>query len=410
MRTLKRRAKNWLEWIQLPPAARAALRIDRKGLPTVDPGPHRVIEEAIAWLGCAQDNSITRDGGVARHYSVIDGWGASYPETTGYIVETLIAHAQDTGNVESFRRARKMLDWLVAIQFPDGAFQGGMVNQTPRVPVTFNTGQILTGLVAGAGIDKCYREPMRKAADWLVTTQDADGCWRKYPTPFATPGEKTYETHVSLGLFRAAALEPTRGYLETAIRQVDWALGNQSANGWLSKCCLGDPAHPLTHTLGYALRGIVEAYLSSKNNRYLQSACLTADGLLRALQDDGKLPGRLDANWRPAVDWVCLTGVSQIAESWLLLHHVTGRADYKDAALRSNAFVRRTISMDGPPTFRGAVKGSFPVNGHYGRWQYLNWASKFTIDANRAELALTDGSHPTRTRPAQGHNQNGFSL
>ena len=231
MNKLKRSAKNWLEWFQLPPAARSAQRIDRKGLPTVDPGPHRVIEEAIAWLGCAQDNSITRDGGVARHYSVIDGWAASYPETTGYIVSTLFAHAQETDNDELSRRARRMLDWLVDIQFPEGGFQGGMVNQTPRVPVTFNTGQILIGLAAGASLDERYREPMRKAADWLVATQDADGCWRKHPTPFAAPGEKTYETHVSLGLFRAAAVEPARGYLEAALKQVDWALTNQAANG-----------------------------------------------------------------------------------------------------------------------------------------------------------------------------------
>ena len=36
---------------------------------------------------------------------------------------------------------------------------------------------------------------------------------------------------------------------------------------------------------------------------------------------------------------------------------------------------------------RGGVKGSQPIGGDYGKWQYLNWACKFTIDANRAELA-----------------------
>ena len=40
-----------------------------------------------------------------------------------------------------------------------------------------------------------------------------------------------------------------------------------------------------------------------------------------------------------------------------------------------------------PTEIRGGVKGSQPINGDYGKWQYLNWACKFTIDANRAELA-----------------------
>ena len=385
---LKNRAKDWLEWTKLPGQAKAVLRQDSLGLPAIDPGPKRVIEEGIAWLGRAQDRSLSQDGGVSRHYSLIDGWATSYPETTGYIVPTMIAYGEVSGQREPIERARRMLDWLVSIQFPEGGFQGGMIHQTPRVPVTFNTGQILTGLVAGTLLDAQYREPMRRAADWLVNTQDPDGCWRRHSTPFAAAGEKTYETHVSLALFRAASVEPSRGYLEAARRQVDWALSHQTANGWFAKCCLNDPKRPLTHTLGYALRGIVEAYLSTKEDRYLQSARLLADGLLSALQRNGKLPGRLDSNWKAAADFVCLTGASQIAESWLLLYKATGRAEYRSAALATNAFVRRTIAIDGPPEIRGGVKGSFPVDGTYGRWQYLNWACKFTIDANREEMAL----------------------
>jgi hypothetical protein len=388
MKALKRQARAWIGWLQLPDKAKAALRKDRAGLPANDPGPERAVQEALDWLGRAQDCSTTKDGGVARHYSLIDGWAPSYPETTGYIVATLIESGEEMKRPELIDRARRMLDWLVSIQFSEGGFQGGMVTQTPRVPVTFNTGQILIGLAAGARLDKKYLGPMQRAADWLVRTQDPDGCWRKHPTPFANPGEKTYETHVSLGLFRAAAVEPGRGYLESASRQVDWALSHQTQNGWLGSCCLTDPARPFTHTLGYALRGIIEAYLSTKDGRYLQAGSALADGLLGVLRPNGWLPGRLDANWRAAGDFVCLTGSSQIAESWLLLHQATGRPDYWDAALKANAFVRRTVSLEGDPGVRGGVKGSFPVDGVYGQWQYLNWACKFTIDANRQELKL----------------------
>jgi hypothetical protein len=38
---------------------------------------------------------------------------------------------------------------------------------------------------------------------------------------------------------------------------------------------------------------------------------------------------------------------------------------------------------------RGGIKGSFPVFGGYCPYQYLNWASKFFIDANMAELLIT---------------------
>ena len=34
---------------------------------------------------------------------------------------------------------------------------------------------------------------------------------------------------------------------------------------------------------------------------------------------------------------------------------------------------------------RGAIMGSFPVNGHFGACEYLNWACKFFIDSNLFE-------------------------
>ncbi len=389
MRAVKNRAKEWLGRVRLAPRAKLAQMQDARGLPVADPGPKRVVEEGISWLARAQDKSLSHDGGVARHFSVIDGWASSYPETTGYIVPTMLAFGEETGQSEPIVRARRMLDWVVSIQLPEGGFHGGMVGQEPRVPVTFNSGQILLGLAAGAERDKSYLESMRLAADWLVKTQEADGCWRQFPTPFAAPGEKSYETHVALGLFAAHAVDKERGYAEAGLRQVNWALRSQSSNGWFAHCCLEDPQRPLTHTLGYALRGLIGAYSISKHERHLHAACRTADGLMGALDPDGRLPGRLDAQWRAAVNWVCLTGTSQIAECWLLLHQATQRGDYKNAGLRANSYVRRTVSVDGPADIRGGVKGSFPIDGRYGRWQYLNWACKFTIDANRAERALT---------------------
>src|SRR5215510_13456269 len=134
---------------QLPPLAKAEHRHDRAGLSGQDPGIERAIDEGIAWLGRAQDHSTSRDGGVARHYSLITGWGASYPETTGYIIPTMLEYARwrsGERGCQARQRAKRMLDWLVSIQFPEGGFQGGPVGAQPHIPVTFNTGQILIGL------------------------------------------------------------------------------------------------------------------------------------------------------------------------------------------------------------------------------------------------------------------------
>jgi hypothetical protein len=374
----------------MPPFARALIARDEKLQMLDDRGTAACIQETTDWLLRAQESSASSDGGVARHFGLVDGWSASYPETTGYIVPTLIDEGIITGNPHLLESARRMLDWLVLIQFPDGGIQGGVIGEQPHVPVTFNTGQVLIGLAAGAKYfkDARYLEATHKAARWLRDSQDDDGCWRRFSTPFAKQGDKAYETHVSWGLFEAARLDPTQGYGEAGLRQVNWALSCQHANGWFEKCCLSDNDKPLTHTIGYVLRGVIEAYRLEGSKALLEACERTARPLIECMDQAGRLPARLDSRWQTAASYVCLTGTSQISICWLMLYELTGDEAYRAASRRANRFVRRTIATGIHPGVDGAVRGSFPISGNYGRHQFLNWAAKFTIDANRKELAL----------------------
>ena len=372
-------------------AARAEMRREQRISSHTDCPIDRTITESLAWIGRAQDNSTSADGGVARHYCLVTGWGGSYPETTGYIVPTLIREWQAGRDAELLERARRMLDWLVEIQMPSGAFRGGVTSDGPAIPVTFNTGQILIGLAAGVShFGPVYRNAMIGAADWLVQTQDDDGCWRKHATPYAQPGEKTYETHVAWGLFEAARLASGRGYAEAANKNLAWALSHKGDNGWFHHCCLTDPVNPLTHTIGYALRGLIEGYLFTRDGEILEMANQTAEGVLLALRPDGFLPGRLDSQWRGTVPWSCLTGTAQMAACWLLLYRETGNPRLREAAFAANRYLRGTVRLDGPLETRGAVKGSFPVSGNYLKFQYPNWACKFFIDALSLEKAVRE--------------------
>lgn len=379
----------------LPAGAIAELQADREGLPAHDPGNAAVIDAATRWLCTAQDKSASADGGVARDFSLVKGWATSYPETTGYIIPTIIEMANRTGNADLHARARRMLDWCVAIQRDDDGFMGGKIDATPVVSVTFNTGQILIGLAAGAKAygDEPYQKAMHRAAAFLRDNQDPDGCWRKHPTPFAKPGEKAYETHVAWGLFEADRIAPGHGYGESGLRQVDWALTKQQPNGWFGSNCLTDAERPLTHTIGYVLRGVLEAHRFSGRADLLAAAVRTGSSLVDAVGADGYLAGRIDQNFRPAVEYVCLTGSVQIAHCLFILFRLTGEQRYLDAGRRLTKFVRRTVRLDGPIETRGAVKGSFPVNGDYGQWEYLNWAAKFCIDALLLESDLDTARH-----------------
>jgi len=397
---MNRRLRKWLRAPALPAAAKAAREEDAKGLRQRDPGVDAVIREGVAWLCRAQDNSRTQDGGVARHFSLIDGWGSSYPETTGYIIPTLLSYAR-TIKDEAFARhlrdrACRMLQWLTSIQLPCGGFQGGTVDQKPVVPVTFNTGQILMGLAAAVSeFGETYSPVMARTADWLVSTQDSDGCWRKYPSPFdAMPGERVYDAHVAWGLLEADRVHHNPRYRQAALANIHWALESQLPNGWFNNCCLRDRAEPLTHAIGYVLRGVVEAYLVTNDSTLLATAARTADGLLTALGPDGFLSGKLNCNWNGTASWSCLTGTAQIAICWFLLYRCTGEARYREGACRANRYLRRTVSVQGSPDVRGGVKGSFPVGGEYGIYQYLNWGCKFVIDSHLMESSIRSSDAP----------------
>jgi len=388
-RTAKSILRNHYEQWRLPAAAKNEDRTDSQGLSTTDPGIEASVAAGIDWLLDSQLYSATSDGGSARHFSLVNGWGPSYPETTGYIVPTLIDYAKRSQRDDIMASARKMADWLVSIQFEEGGFQGGPINAEPRVPVTFNTGQILLGLAAAAKEwGEPYSSAMNRAATWLVETQDSDGCWRRFPTPFAAQGEKTYETHVAWGLLEAARVDSTDTYADAAMANVRWAMGHQRENGWMEDCCLSDPSQPLTHTLGYCLRGLVEANRYRRDPEILKSATSLAAGLKSAVGPDGALPGCLDSDWNGAVDWVCLTGSVQVAHSLLLLANETGDDALREVGFKLSSYVRRTVQINRDKGIHGGVKGSFPVSGGYGSFQFLNWAVKFSIDSNLMEADI----------------------
>ena len=386
---VRNKARNFRDYLVLPSAAKYEHFRDIVFGLGQDSGIDSTVAESISWICRAQKNSATNDDGVARHYSKITGWGASYPETTGYIIPTIIDYAEQHQNASLMQCAKKMLDWLVKIQLPNGGFQGGGIDMKPVVPVTFNTGQILLGLSSGASkFGEPYLDAMHKAAKWLINSQDNDGCWRKHPSPFAEPGEKAYDAHVAWGLFEAARVSDEKKYADAAMKNIHWALSKQRKNGWFGDCCLSDSSQPLTHTIGYVLRGVLEAYRYTKDIMLLESAKLTGEGLLSAIQPKGFLPGRLNSDWKATVSYSCLTGSVQIAYCWLLLYQETRNLQFRDSAYAVNQYVRRTVRLDSNSETRGAIKGSFPISGNYGKYQYLNWAAKFFIDSNLLEQEI----------------------
>jgi uncharacterized protein YyaL (SSP411 family) len=345
--------------------------------------PHRThLEAAIEWLCRAQDarTGCADAGGVSAGWSFEDGWLPSYPETSGYIVETLLAASAALERPDLRARAQQILDWLLSLQQADGAFPGHFGEPGSR-PVVFNTGQIMHGMLAGGlrlGREECLSAAVR-AGHWLVRQQDADGCWRRHEH---NDVPHTYNTRATWALLATGLVAGEKALVAAARSNLDWALAQQTANGWFEHNAFTTGQSPFTHTIAYAIRGFVECAVLLGDDRYLRAAEKAASAVADAQREDGSLPGALDRDWRASAGYCCLTGVAQIAINWLRLAQEGTEGRWLPHARAGLDYLKREQRVDDPdPIVRGAIAGSSPIWGDYSRFEFPNWAAKFFADA-----------------------------
>ena len=341
---------------------------------------------AVAWICRAQD--ATPDHGVSLGYFPCDeeqGWWPSYPETTGYIIPSLLEFARRYDDPAIKARALRMASWEAEIQMPSGAVQGGPVcSREKQTPCAFNTGMVLDGWSAAykeTG-DRSFLEAGCRAADYLVGDLTADGYFRTNGN-FVTPGLiKTYNALCAWPLYRFGQQSGNEAYQHAAVRVIEAALRQQRPNGWFANNCLTRPDAPLLHTIGYTLQGVLEVGLLANRPDFIAAATRGVDALVQRMTANGFLPGRFYSHWEPASLWSCLTGSAQLAVvCYRLGEHLNSRA-YVVAGDRITNYLKFLQALDSSHAdINGALAGSFPFLGGYMTGAYPNWATKYLLDA-----------------------------
>jgi hypothetical protein len=349
------------------------------------------IREAAEWLKRGQDAGSDR--GVSYGAALGGTFLSSYPETTGYIIPTMLelaAHFQDS---DFERRAIEMGDWEISIQMECGAVMGARVD-SPPTPAVFNTGQVLLGwsaLYRRTG-DERYRIAARRAIDWLLECQDPDGNWRRGNSNFADARTTVYNVKAGWGMVEAGLACGWPDAVAGGVRSAEYCISKQASNGWFADCCLGDASRPLLHTIAYSMQGLVGIGRAVGRRDLLEAAHKTADSLAHLMDGAGFIPGRIDPAFQGRVEWCCLTGTAQTSIVWSQLDRLEGSERYAESRRLANRYLmaRHNIASQ-DPAFRGGVFGSWPFWGGYGQNKVLNWAVKFFIDA--LYLEMTPASH-----------------
>jgi hypothetical protein len=336
--------------------------------------------------------------GVSDGYSLTRGWTPPYPETTGYIIPTLFNYAKLSGDERFAKMAVELANWEIEVQFDSGAVISGMLDVSVPLaearrradPAVFNTGQVIQGWVRAyqETHNVQYIDAAKKAGEWILSMQDGDGVWRRGDSPLVRSDLRVYHARVAWPLLELWQSIGDERYKTAAIKNLDWAQGQQRSNGWYQNCSF-DERPPLTHTIGYTIEGMFESGVLLQAEKYKNSARFAAEALMHAFDHDHYIYGTYNADWKSADAYSCLVGDAQLAVCWLRIFEETKDKKFLNAAVKLMKFLKRTQNMRSScGGIRGGIKGSQPIWGAYAPHYYPNWAAKFFADALMLEEKL----------------------
>lgn len=289
-------------------------------------------ERAMAWF---KQHMIPGQGIIVHTRQPV-----AYPEVTGYWIPTLYAWNET-------ELARDCTRWLLSIQLPDGAFPA-----PDGVPYTFDTGQVMRGLVAALGDVEGAEAALRRACDWTLTQIEANG-------RLTTPSTELW-TGIASDLIHVYVLPPL---VEAGKRLGVPAYTDAAARVLAYYTAQPDllPFNRLSHFHAYVMEALCE----------LGELDLARQGMAeveKIQRNDGSVPAY------PNVDWVCSTGLAQYAIVW---YHLS-QPERAERAIRYLETIQNKS---------GGFFGSYGPGAQYIPGGEISWGAKYFLDAWKLKLA-----------------------
>jgi hypothetical protein len=345
---------------------------------------------ALDWLLYGQ--AVTGTGGFAAAYSFKDGWLPPYPETTGYIIPTLLDAHPVLGDARLRESAVAAAEWEVDIQLPSGAIQAGYWGGDPQrfwsgdpVPSAFNTGQVVLGwnrAFQETG-DSRFLDASARACRFLVECVDEAGIFRRGLSPGPTNPTRAYYTRVAYALAWTGRLTGERTFEVVARRHLDWVVEQLQPDGWFLHAGFENDDTPLTHTMAYTAEGLVDAGELLAEARYVEASRRHVAAAAQACERRGLfLPAHFTSGWTSTDQYCCVPGNAQFAALWCRHGRRDGDGLLMNTGLKMVDWLKQRQALDNvEPGIRGGLPGAWPIDGGYSVYSYVNWAAKYFVDA-----------------------------
>ena len=310
-------------------------------------------------------------------------WSKPYPETSGYLIETLIDYQNYDNQLELYDYISSIVHWLLDIQLPSGSFPGGLGDKGRES--FFNTGQILLGLIKYYKISPSFRieESIIRAYEWLLSAIDTNGlvCRGHYIQNFS-PDYYSRVLWPMLMIEREFNLSNSNKIL-LCIKKI---LSNFDNDSCIFKAWSFNRDKPaFTHTIAYTLRGLLES------SRLLKDEFISIEignivynsfaKILTDLNNNNFIIGALDKNGRSDNSFICVTGHFQLSiVSFLLNKYSLLNDNYFSSKKLFNTAKEGIANSSNFFLLKGGINGSIPFHSKYLRFRQPNWAVKFYLD------------------------------
>jgi malonyl-CoA O-methyltransferase len=296
------------------------------------------VEKGLAWLKAyrVKNNKVVPSYTFQRRPMATQ-------EETGYILGILNMYGEKS-------MARQMAKWLAKIQQPDGSSAA-----MDGVPYTFDTAQVVRGFLSVLDDLPELEGNLRRACDFIVSQIDDQGVIHtpSYETWKLPDGSILHEygnLYILPPLKFAGERLSEPKYLKACQRAVDNYKRKSDLVEFKPQLAM------LSHYFGYMMEALVD----------LGEIDLAKKGLTQAQKiqrNDGAIPAY------PGVEWVCSTGMAQLALAWYKL-------GTKEPA---NKVLDYLATIQNPS---GGFFGSYGQGAQYFPYQEISWATKFFLEAH----------------------------
>ncbi len=312
--------------------------------------------------GWIEKNSVPNKG-IRPQYDMSDRFNdIAYPEVTGYFIPTLI-------NWGFREKAFAWANWLLSIQHEDGSW----FDYTDTDPYTFDTGQILKGLISVYKINPSakLKTAITKGGDYIISMQEENGNLK-------TASKRYWYEGVTTELIHLYCLKPLIEISELFNDNKYRECAESALKYYISK--FRDKLVDF-HTLSHFYAYMIEALIDLGENEIAKEAI---DNVARIQKKNGFIPAYKN------VDWTCSTGLFQFAICWYKLGE----------KIRADKTFDYACSLQ---TQNGGWLGSYGKKASYIPQAEISWASKYFLDALQLKIA----THFSNTTDTKMLNANG---